>query len=131
MVHFPLLPVEDEGRLNNPVLRENFIERIFALKLWREVLKKKENRGNLVDFHARHKLLISGAQPQALSDDGEACGRAKKHFLAGTHPAIPGSASGIPEAENDPEKKYQCFAAHNGIFQKTIIHQMKRENYWK
>ena len=64
MVHFPLLPVEDERRLNNPVLRENFVERIFALKLWREVLKKKENRGNLLDFHARHKLLILAHSPR-------------------------------------------------------------------
>ncbi|MGZ3559068.1 MAG: DUF523 domain-containing protein, partial [Thermodesulfobacteriota bacterium] len=36
MDHFPLLPVEDEGRLHDPELRENFIERIFALKRWRE-----------------------------------------------------------------------------------------------
>jgi uncharacterized protein YbgA (DUF1722 family)/uncharacterized protein YbbK (DUF523 family) len=58
MEHFPLLPVEDEGRLHNPKLRENFIERIFTLKRWREVLGKKESRGNVVDFHTKHKLLI-------------------------------------------------------------------------
>jgi uncharacterized protein YbbK (DUF523 family) len=34
MDHFPLLPVEDEGRLHNPELRENFVERIFTLKRW-------------------------------------------------------------------------------------------------
>ena len=38
MEHFSLLPVEDEGRLHDPELRENFIERIFALKRWRETL---------------------------------------------------------------------------------------------
>ena len=43
MEHFPLLPVEDEGRLNDPSLRENFIERIFALKRWREVLSQKNS----------------------------------------------------------------------------------------
>ena len=64
MAHFPLLPVEDEGRLHDPVLRENFIERIFALKRWREVLKTKENRGNLVDFHTKHKLLILAHSPK-------------------------------------------------------------------
>jgi uncharacterized protein YbgA (DUF1722 family)/uncharacterized protein YbbK (DUF523 family) len=58
MDHFPLLPVEDDGRLHNPRLRENFVERIFALKRWREVMAKKESRGNLVDFHTQHKLLI-------------------------------------------------------------------------
>ncbi|UCG14989.1 MAG: DUF523 domain-containing protein, partial [Deltaproteobacteria bacterium] len=35
MDHFPLLPVEEEGRLHDVKLRENFIERIFALKRWR------------------------------------------------------------------------------------------------
>jgi uncharacterized protein YbgA (DUF1722 family)/uncharacterized protein YbbK (DUF523 family) len=64
IAYFPLLPVEDEGRLHDPVLRENFIERIFALKRWREVLKKKENRGNLVDFHTKHKLLILAHSPR-------------------------------------------------------------------
>jgi uncharacterized protein YbgA (DUF1722 family)/uncharacterized protein YbbK (DUF523 family) len=56
--HFPLLPVEDEGRLYDPKLRENFIERVFALKCWREVLAKKESRRNLVSFHTQHNLLI-------------------------------------------------------------------------
>jgi uncharacterized protein YbgA (DUF1722 family)/uncharacterized protein YbbK (DUF523 family) len=58
MEHFPLLPVEEEGRLHDPGLRENFIERIFTLKRWRGVLRKKENRGNIVEFHTKHKLLI-------------------------------------------------------------------------
>jgi len=58
MEHFPLIPVEDEGRLHDPVLRENFIERLFTLKRWRETLEKKRSLGNLVDFHSRHKLLI-------------------------------------------------------------------------
>jgi uncharacterized protein YbbK (DUF523 family) len=55
MNHLPLLPVEDEGRLHDPKLRENFIERIFTLKRWREVLERKESRGNVVDFHTRHR----------------------------------------------------------------------------
>src|SRR4030043_1730044 len=58
MEHFPLLPVEDEGRLHDPKLRENFVERIFTLKRWREVLAKKEGRGTLVDFHTQQKLMI-------------------------------------------------------------------------
>jgi uncharacterized protein YbgA (DUF1722 family)/uncharacterized protein YbbK (DUF523 family) len=58
MDHFPLLPVEEEGRLHDPVLRENFIERIFALKRWRECLAGKRSVGRLVEFHTRNKLLI-------------------------------------------------------------------------
>jgi uncharacterized protein YbgA (DUF1722 family)/uncharacterized protein YbbK (DUF523 family) len=62
--HFPLLPVEDEGRLHDPGLRENFIERIFALKRWREGLKEKQGLKALIGFHARNKLLLLAHSPQ-------------------------------------------------------------------
>ena len=58
MEHFPLLPVEEEGRLHDPRLRENFIEAIFTLKRWREMRQSQGGRGALVDFHTRHKLLL-------------------------------------------------------------------------
>jgi uncharacterized protein YbgA (DUF1722 family) len=64
MEHFPLLPVEEERRLHDPKLRENFIERAFTLKRWRETLAQKASRANLVDFHTRHKLLILSHSPQ-------------------------------------------------------------------
>jgi len=58
MEHFPLIPVEEEGRLHDPHLRENFIERIFTLNRWRQMLKEKPSAGTLVKFHTRHKLLL-------------------------------------------------------------------------
>ena len=58
MDHFPLIPVEDDGRLHDPGIRENFIEQIFTLKGWRENLSRKASMGNLVDFHTRQKLLL-------------------------------------------------------------------------
>jgi uncharacterized protein YbgA (DUF1722 family)/uncharacterized protein YbbK (DUF523 family) len=61
--HFPLLPVEEEGRLNDPKLREMFIEQIFTLKRWRETLAWPANMKHLVDFHTRHKLLILAHSP--------------------------------------------------------------------
>ncbi|UCE82314.1 MAG: DUF523 and DUF1722 domain-containing protein [Deltaproteobacteria bacterium] len=64
MDHFPLLPVEEDGRLHDVRLRENFIERIFALKRWRELLGSKRSRGRLVSFHTEHKLLILSHSPK-------------------------------------------------------------------
>ena len=58
MERFPLVPVEDEGRLHDPKLRENFVESIFALERWRNLLKEPPTRGNLVAFHTEHKLLL-------------------------------------------------------------------------
>lgn len=75
--HFPLLPVEDEGRLHDPKLRDNFIERIFALKRWREVLERKESRGNVVDFHTWHKFLILSHSPKYYQTMGKLVAKAK------------------------------------------------------
>jgi len=58
MEAWPGLPVEDEGRLHDPGLRENFIERIFTLKRWRELLADNRSLGGLVEFQARNKLLL-------------------------------------------------------------------------
>ncbi|MDF7806014.1 DUF523 and DUF1722 domain-containing protein [Pontiellaceae bacterium B12219] len=58
MNKFPLLPVEEEGRLHDPALRESFIERVFTLKRWREMLEEDNTRSGLVKFHERHKYLI-------------------------------------------------------------------------
>jgi uncharacterized protein YbgA (DUF1722 family)/uncharacterized protein YbbK (DUF523 family) len=78
MEHFPLLPAEDEGRLHDPGLRENFIERIFILKRWREALAKKESRGTVVDFHTMHKLLILSHSPKHYQIMGKLVAKAKE-----------------------------------------------------
>ena len=58
MRRFPLLPVEEEGRLHDPVLRENFVERVFTLRRWRAAMAECATLGGVVDFHTRHKLLV-------------------------------------------------------------------------
>ena len=78
MEHFPLLPAEDEGRLNDPLLRENFIEQIFTLKRWRETLAQKPNPGSLVDFHTSHKLLILSHSPEHNRAMGKLVARRKE-----------------------------------------------------
>jgi uncharacterized protein YbgA (DUF1722 family)/uncharacterized protein YbbK (DUF523 family) len=55
---FPLLPVEDEGRLHDPELRENFVERIFTLNRYRRMLDDDDSLKALMAFHASHKFLI-------------------------------------------------------------------------
>jgi uncharacterized protein YbbK (DUF523 family) len=54
----PTLPVEEEGRLRDHVLREHFVERVFARHRWLELLRRKPRAGDLVDIHARHKLTL-------------------------------------------------------------------------
>ena len=68
--HFPLLPMEEEGRLNDAVLRENFIERVFCCHRWKGFLAGSPGLGDLVEFHSRHKLLMMAHSPQAYREMG-------------------------------------------------------------
>jgi uncharacterized protein YbgA (DUF1722 family)/uncharacterized protein YbbK (DUF523 family) len=70
MEHFPLLPVEDEGRLNDPLLREHFIERVFVYARWRELVRNGFTAGDLIDFHSRHKLLFMAHSPKLYKEMG-------------------------------------------------------------
>ncbi|HZV81424.1 MAG TPA: DUF523 and DUF1722 domain-containing protein [Geobacteraceae bacterium] len=68
--HFPLLPLEEEGRLNDPSIRENFIERVFSRHRWLEFLRNGPTLGKLVEFHATHKLMMMAHSPQAYREMG-------------------------------------------------------------
>ena len=61
MQRFPNLPVEEEGRLNDPSLRENFVERVFAYRRVRSLFSGRWTLGELVAFHTAHKLQLHGA----------------------------------------------------------------------
>jgi uncharacterized protein YbgA (DUF1722 family)/uncharacterized protein YbbK (DUF523 family) len=78
MAHFPLIPVEEEGRLHDPKLRENFIEQVFVMKRWRELLSGHWSMGPLVDFHSRNKLLILSHSPKHYSMMGKLVADGKK-----------------------------------------------------
>jgi uncharacterized protein YbgA (DUF1722 family)/uncharacterized protein YbbK (DUF523 family) len=58
MQRWPSLPVEEEGRLNDPGLRERFIEHIFCRHRWRIMTRQGLSRHRLVEFHTAHKLLL-------------------------------------------------------------------------
>lgn len=78
MEHFPLIPVEDDGRLNDPVIRENFILQIFTMKRWRDNLARKRGIGNLVDFHTLNKLLMLSHSPKHYRLMGKLVAEGKK-----------------------------------------------------
>jgi uncharacterized protein YbgA (DUF1722 family) len=81
MDHFPLLPAEEDGRLHDPKLRENFIERIFSFRRWRELLAQSKDRGSLVGFHTRHKMLILSHSPDHHRRMGRLVAQAKSKPL--------------------------------------------------
>jgi uncharacterized protein YbgA (DUF1722 family)/uncharacterized protein YbbK (DUF523 family) len=85
--HFPLIPAEDEGRLHDPGLRENFIERVFVFKRWKDFLKKGAAIRNIVTFHADHKLLLMSHSQKHTALLGrmvaEAKGKKQDELLSG------------------------------------------------
>jgi uncharacterized protein YbgA (DUF1722 family)/uncharacterized protein YbbK (DUF523 family) len=72
----PLLPVEEEGRLGDPVLRENFIERVFAYRRWRQLVSAGLTPRRLVDFHTEHKLMMMAHSQAAYQRLGRLVSRA-------------------------------------------------------
>ena len=78
MERFPRIPVEDDGRLHDPTIRETFIEAVFVLKQWREALSRQKTVGNLVDFHTRQKLLALAHSPNHYRQMGKLVAGGKK-----------------------------------------------------
>ena len=77
MARFPNLPVEEEGRLNDPVLRENFIERVFAYQRVRELFSSRFTNGDVVRFHTAHKLQLLAHSTVIYNELGRLVARVK------------------------------------------------------
>lgn len=73
---FPLIPVEEEGRLCDPALRENFIERVFCYRRWQDLLQSGVTRQALVQFHTSHKYLLMAHSPHYYQVLGRLVGQA-------------------------------------------------------
>ena len=76
---FPLIPVEEEGRLCDPALRENFIERAFCYRRWQDLVQSGITRQVLVQFHTIHKYLLMAHSPQYYQALGRLVAQAHQH----------------------------------------------------
>jgi uncharacterized protein YbgA (DUF1722 family)/uncharacterized protein YbbK (DUF523 family) len=105
MERFPLMPVEEEGRLHDARLRENFIERFFVFRRWRDFLKTDGTIRGLVSFHTDHKLLIMAHSQKALKTLGKSV-------------AAPG--------HTDPEELFQNYL--EVLMDGLLLHATARKN---
>jgi len=78
MERFPIIPVEEEGRLNDIGLRENFIVRIFAFRRWKELIRSNPGLADFIDFHAKHKYLLMAHNPSMQKKLGKLVSDIKK-----------------------------------------------------
>jgi uncharacterized protein YbgA (DUF1722 family) len=74
----PDLPVEEEGRLHDPRLRENFIERIFAFRRLKDLFAGRWRPRDVIEFHTAHKLQIMAHSPEAYAGLGRLVAAVKK-----------------------------------------------------
>ncbi len=88
MQRYPHLPVEEEGRLNDPRLRENFIERVFAYHRLRNFFAGRWTHGGLVTFHTAYKLQLMAHSPRHYRELGRIVAEARtseRNELRGTY----------------------------------------------
>lgn len=84
MARFPDLPVEEEGRLHDLALRENFIERVFAFYRWSEFAASRPAAKDLIKFHTEHKLTVLSHDRPSYEALGRLVSRAGRGSMQAT-----------------------------------------------
>jgi uncharacterized protein YbgA (DUF1722 family)/uncharacterized protein YbbK (DUF523 family) len=79
---FPNLPMEEEGRLNDPRLRENFVSQVFCYRRWMDLQKEGLSRAAIMQFHASHKFLLMAHRQTGMRRLGNLIGQADRSVSA-------------------------------------------------
>lgn len=79
--HFPFLPIEEDGRLNDKGLKESFFVRVMAHNAFRERVLAEPSIHHLVQFHSDHKLLLMAYKPELYRQLGRVVANASKSEL--------------------------------------------------
>ena len=125
--YFPLVPVEDEDRLQDPEIRENFIERLFFWRRWREFLAQKPNLGGLVVFHTRHKLQILAHSTEHYRQMGRLVARARELPLPEVLTSYPALALAALKLKATISKNANVLYHLLGYFKKQLSGDDKQE----
>ncbi|MBD3366871.1 MAG: DUF1722 domain-containing protein [Candidatus Eisenbacteria bacterium] len=127
MDHFSLLPVEEEGRLHDPVLRENFIESVFCLKRYRDATGTRRSARALIDFHAAHKLQLMAHSPKILKEMGQLVARQKELKRSELFDAYEALLIRALRTKPTPGKNANVLQHALGYFKKELTPDEKRE----
>ncbi|MEZ8987705.1 hypothetical protein BCT94_16315 [Vibrio breoganii] len=104
MKEMPWLPVEEDGRLNDPVLKENFISRVFGLRDFYDCMGGQPTSGKIVAFHSRYKLTLMAHHPDSYKELGQLVARV---------------------ADYDPEEFFQLYRVK---FMEALTNRASRKN---
>ncbi|BFM09481.1 YbgA family protein [Halioxenophilus aromaticivorans] len=127
MDHNPLLPVEEEGRLNDPPLRENFILRVFALYYWRHTVASQLTAGALVDFHSRYKYTLMAHSQKGYKALGQIVANHDKRAIADV--AEDYIALFMATLSKPATRKNHCNTLHHiiGYLKRTVEGEVRRD----
>jgi uncharacterized protein YbgA (DUF1722 family)/uncharacterized protein YbbK (DUF523 family) len=127
METFPLLPVEEEGRLRDAGLRERFIEAIFTMKRWRDACAGRRTRKGLVDFHTRHKLLLMSHSPKHLKEMGQLVAAAKEHPIPALYEQYEFVLLQAMRLKSTPGKQANVLSHAQGYFKRVLTADERQE----
>jgi uncharacterized protein YbgA (DUF1722 family) len=127
MARFPLLPVEDDGRLHDPVLRENFIERVFVSHRWQVMTGKDFKFKELEIFHRDHKLLIMSHSAKHLTALGRIVANHDKMPLSRAASAYHELLMAGLKLIATPKKQTNVLMHMLGYFKKELTRDEKQE----
>lgn len=127
MRRFPLIPVEEEGRLNDPALRERFIEQVFTLQRWRRMLLENSTRGGLVKFHEQHKYLLMAHSVQYYRNMGRLVAEMKGRKLVEVQEEYLEMLMSALRLRATVAKHVNVLQHLMGYFKKQLNHDEKQE----
>ena len=117
--------MEDEGRLQDPGIRENFIETIFVLQRWRE-MEAAQKPGGLVDFHSRHKYTLMAHSPEKLKALGKLTARAG-NLTGEARDEYFQTLLDLLALKKTPQKNYNVILHIAGYFKRILSSEEKEE----
>ena len=122
----PLVPCEENGRLQDPVLRENFVMRVFAYKDWQNSCGKKLSASSLQAFQRRHKYLLMAHSQAAYKKLGQVVANAHQDLEASAQEYITGFMQALAKPAN---RKNHCNTLMHiqGYFKNDLSPDEKKE----
>jgi len=123
----PLIPVEEEGRLNDAALCENFFERVYAYSRWKKIEDAEYSVQGLIEFHSRHKLMLMARGSHYYQELGRMVAGTTLKDLAEKRSAYIQRFMQVMSITTEPGRQVNVLQHIMGYFKQAISHEDKQE----
>jgi len=127
MARMPWLPVEEDGRLQDPVLRENFVFRVFSLNDFYQSLRENRSYDGFVKFHSRYKLVLMAHTPLAYKEMGRLVASIKEWDLDSFYVEYRQQFMGAIKNRASRSNKTNVLMHLQGYFKRSLTKDQKQE----